>query len=194
MNKLLVGLDLSIRSTGICIRINNDYVLLNLSDKVVKKTHPRIINNSYERISDDVHKDIKLVIDAELQAIEIVNIISKYASLYKIGIDDIIIGIEGISYGTGGSSSKYDIPITAAIIKNVLRKTFKKENIRIYAPMTLKKALTGYGRGTKEVMIKYYQENIDSSLVKMRGVKIDDVIDAYACTEKIQIEIFEQKK
>ena len=125
-------------------------------------------------------------------ALLIVNlIIDKLKSIID---DDVIIGLEGFSYGSI-SSSTLDLAMYNSFLRMKLIENFGSDCLNIISPTEGKKMLFGKGNAKKDDMIQSFIDNrLDDDLLtnnifwkycKKNGVDfkqpkpIDDLVDAY---------------
>jgi hypothetical protein len=146
----------------------------------------------YTRQIDD--KDYRIEQKTKMSdALMIVNIIiDKLKSV--IDEDDVIIGLEGFSYGSI-SSSTLDLAMYNSFLRMKLIENFGSDVLNIISPTEGKKKLFGKGNAKKEDMIQSFIDNRleDGDLIvnpfwiycKENGVDykqpkpIDDLVDAY---------------
>lgn len=173
-----IGIDPSLNSTGICINNNGkcDYFLIvskmtkkmqlfdNQYVKFIKyeKNNTNKKENSYEIIEKNKSNNIYSI----CKSIE--EIIKKY--------DNCHVYMEGVSYGSLGSSALVDLSGLNFAIRNVLI----QNNIpfTIVSPSQNKKFATGNGAADKSLMIFSWLK-IEKHLKNITEIKIDDLADAY---------------
>ena len=206
-----IGIDFSLTSPAICVYKNNEYKFIsffNDGGKDWKKSKSK----SYR-----YHKDLCEIIEVipytrEIDstnyrseqktkmsdALMIVNLIIE--KLKTIIDDDVIIGLEGFSYGSI-SSSTLDLAMYNSFLRMKLIEIFGSDCLNIVSPTEGKKILFGKGNAKKEDMIQAFIDNrlddnilIDSNLWKYcnkNGVDfkqpkpIDDLVDAYGILKSI---------
>ena len=206
-----IGIDFSLTSPAICVYKNNEYKFIsffNDGGKDWKKSKSK----SYR-----YHKDLCEIIEVipytrEIDstnyrseqktkmsdALMIVNLIID--KLKTIIDDDVIIGLEGFSYGSI-SSSTLDLAMYNSFLRMKLIEIFGSDCLNIVSPTEGKKILFGKGNAKKEDMIQAFIDNrlddnilIDSKLWKYcnkNGVDfkqpkpIDDLVDAYGILKSI---------
>lgn len=206
-----IGIDFSLTSPAICVYKNNEYIFIsffNDGGKDWKKSKSK----SYR-----YHKDLCDIIEVipytrEIDstnyrseqktkmsdALMIVNLIVE--KLKTIIDDDVIIGLEGFSYGSI-SSSTLDLAMYNSFLRMKLIESFGSDCLNIVSPTEGKKMLFGKGNAKKEDMIQAFIDNrlddnilIDSGLWKYcnkNGVDfkqpkpIDDLVDAYGILKNI---------
>ena len=206
-----IGIDFSLTSPAICVYKNNEYIFIsffNDGGKDWKKSKSK----SYK-----YHKDLCDIIEVipytrEIDstnyrseqktkmsdALMIVNLIIE--KLKTIIDGDVIIGLEGFSYGSI-SSSTLDLAMYNSFLRMKLIESFGSDCLNIVSPTEGKKMLFGKGNAKKEDMIQAFIDNrlddnilIDSELWKYcnkNGVDfkqpkpIDDLVDAYGILKNI---------
>lgn len=132
-----MGIDQSLRSTGVYIvdsegnHIHEELIRINENDKKDK---------TYQFLTkyDDV---VKKVIIADIQATRIGQLVMKH------NINSV--SIEGLSFGGTGNATRDLAMIQGAIVKKLIELNVQ---IQIVAPNSLKKFVTGSGRGSKEAV------------------------------------------
>lgn len=193
---MLIGLDLSTNSTGICIRIGDIHHLIQCVPATCTK-HPSILQVPYDKqYEKHVHEDINKCYAADRQSNLIVNIVRSYQKLYNVNDSATLIGIEGTSFGSRGKASRIvDLTIVNALVKANIARTFIKQNIKIFAPKSVKKTFCKNGNADKLYMIEYYRKYTKNYLHQINkpfdgwDAKIDDVVDAYAITESLMLHV-----
>ena len=206
-----IGIDFSLTSPAVCVCKNNEYKFIsffNDGGKDWKKSKSK----SYR-----YHKDLCGIIEVipytrEIDstnyrieqktkmsdALMIVNLIIE--KLKTIIDDDVIIGLEGFSYGSI-SSSTLDLAMYNSFLRMKLIENFGSDCLNIVSPTEGKKMLFGKGNAKKEDMIQAFIDNrlddnilIDNDLwkyCKQNGVDfkqpkpIDDLVDAYGILKSI---------
>ena len=76
----------------------------------------------------------------------------------KIGNEEVIIGIEGFSYGSI-SSSTLDLTLYQSFLRIKLLEEFGDDCIVIISPSEGKKKFSGKGNANKDIMIQSFIEN-----------------------------------
>lgn len=206
-----IGIDFSLTSPAICVYKNNEYSFIsffNDGGKDWKKSKSK----SYK-----YHKDLCEIIDVipytrqidnsdyrneqktkMADALSIVNLIID--KLKTIIDDDVIIGLEGFSYGSI-SSSTLDLAMYNSFLRMKLIENFGSDCLNIISPTEGKKILFGKGNAKKDDMIQSFIDNRlnDDLLInnifwkycKKNGVDfkqpkpIDDLVDAYGILKSI---------
>ena len=200
-----IGIDFSLTSPAICVYKNGEYSFIsffNDGGKDWKKSKSKSYRY-HKELSDiiDVIPYTRKIDDSNYRieqktkmadALMIVNIIIE--KLKTIIDDDVIIGLEGFSYGSI-SSSTLDIAMYNSFLRMKLIENFGSDVLNIISPTEGKKMLFGKGNANKENMIQAFIDNRleDSELMmnnfwkycKDNGVDfkqpkpIDDLVDAY---------------
>ena len=206
-----IGIDFSLTSPAICVYKNDEYIFIsffNDDGKDWKKSKSK----SYK-----YHKDLCEIIDVipytrqidnsnyrneqktkMSDALLIVNLIID--KLKTIIDDDVIIGLEGFSYGSI-SSSTLDLAMYNSFLRMKLIENFGSDCLNIISPTEGKKMLFGKGNAKKEDMIQSFIDNrLNDGLLtnnifwkycKKNGVDfkqpkpIDDLVDAYGILKSI---------
>ena len=206
-----IGIDFSLTSPAICVYKNDEYIFIsffNDDGKDWKKSKSK----SYK-----YHKDLCEIIDVipytrqidnsnyrneqktkMSDALLIVNLIID--KLKTIIDDDVIIGLEGFSYGSV-SSSTLDLAMYNSFLRMKLIENFGSDCLNIISPTEGKKMLFGKGNAKKEDMIQSFIDNrLNDGLLtnnifwkycKKNGVDfkqpkpIDDLVDAYGILKSI---------
>lgn len=171
---ILMGIDPSINSTGVCICDNSETLYYNIVPKLTKKMfnnkNPYINFIKYEKY------DTKGLTYSEKENIKTINI-------YNIGLqietliekyDPDVINMEGVAYSSNGSV------VDLAGLNYIIRALAKKhnKNINIVSPTSVKKFATGNGQAEKDIMIDAWKR-LDKNINNINDLKIDDLADAY---------------
>jgi hypothetical protein len=206
-----IGIDFSLTSPAVCVCKNNEYKFIsffNDGGKDWKKSKSK--SYRYHKDLCDIIEVIPYTreIDSTNYRIEqktkmsdalmIVNLIIE--KLKTIRDDDVIIGLEGFSYGSI-SSSTLDLAMYNSFLRMKLIENFGSDCLNIVSPTEGKKMLFGKGNAKKEDMIQAFIDNrlddnilIDNDLwkyCKQNGVDfkqpkpIDDLVDAYGILKSI---------
>lgn len=182
---ILMGVDQSINSTGVCIynirhhskggsEIRTYYYNIVpgtcMKKKMRELQHPNFEFLAYHKQTGDDYESKEIAKTHNIMEIcyHIENLIKKYTP-------DVLI-MEGVSYGSMGSASLVDL----AGLNFCIRMIALKHNvqIRLASPMTVKKMATGNGGADKSEMI-WAWKHCDSTIQDIEGIKVDDVADAY---------------
>lgn len=206
-----IGIDFSLTSPAICIYKNGEYIFIsffNDSGKDWKHSKSKLYKYHNDlcdiidvipytrKIDDDIYRNEQRTKMAD--ALMITNlIIDKLKSIID---DDVVIGLEGFSYGSI-SSSTLDLAMYNSFLRMRLIEIFGSDCLNIISPTEGKKVLFGKGNAKKEDMIQAFIDNNlkDEVLIKnalwqyckTNGVDykqpkpIDDLVDAYAILKSI---------
>ena len=200
-----IGIDFSLTSPAICLYKNGDYNFIsffNDSGKDWRKSKSKTYKYHnelceiidvipYTRKIDDINYRSEQKSKME-DALVIANlIIDKLKSIID---DDVIIGLEGFSYGSI-SSSTLDLAMYNSFLRMKLIENFGSDVLNIISPTEGKKMLFGKGNAKKEDMINSFIDNrLEDDVLeknyfwkycKENGVDfkqpkpIDDLVDAY---------------
>lgn len=196
---ITIGIDPSINSTGICVRTSDTYkyyiICSKMSGKMKSFTHNKISIVDYSKKpftgleysdkeyvkSENIYKIIGVIGDILDQYIQ-----GKYLESNNLhtGVSDepdkssgeIIVNMEGISYGSAGSAALVDLAgLNFAIRMLLLEKGIK---FRIVSPMSLKVFATNNAGASKEEM-SWAWKLLDREMNDIDKIKIDDLADAY---------------
>lgn len=158
MNKKIIGLDLSINSTGIYTSTGDYYVITSKMTKEMSKcTDINIID--YEK-TDDINKNLEQIGDI------IMYIITKHRPNLVV--------IEDVAMGATFSRSLIDL----TGLNYWVRALLTQNNVKFITvpPTRWKKELIGNGQATKDLIIDAWQK-ITKNNIKLK--KMDDIADAY---------------
>jgi len=164
---MIVGLDLSINSTGVTVRDEESTFYYLIVSKVTKKTLKKIESNELKPLNiiiynkeEDINRNLKKIGD------NIMNILS----LYKV--DKVV--IEDVALGATYSRSLIDLTGLNYWIRCLLMKEgYKFETI---PPTKWKKELLGNGQATKDIITDAWKKITG---VRVDYNKLDDVADSY---------------
>ena len=206
-----IGIDFSLTSPAICVYKNGEYNFIsffNDDGKDWKKSKSKTYRYHNElcdiieiipytrNIDDCNYRNEQKTKMAD--ALMIVNlIIDKLKSIID---DDVIIGLEGFSYGSI-SSSTLDLAMYNSFLRMKLIENFGSDVLNIVSPTEGKKVLFGKGNAKKDDMIRSFIDNRlnDDILIanafwqycNKNGVDfkqpkpIDDLVDAYGILKSI---------
>ena len=200
-----IGIDFSLTSPAICVYKNNEYLFIsffNDGGKNWKKSKSKSYKYHNElsdiieiipytrKIDDSNYRNEQKTKMAD--ALMIVNLIID--KLKTIIDDDVIIGLEGFSYGSI-SSSTLDLAMYNSFLRMKLIEFFGSDVLNIISPTEGKKMLFGKGNAKKEDMIQAFIDNRLEDDVLMKNTlwkyckeksidfkqpkPIDDLVDAY---------------
>lgn len=202
-----IGIDYSLISPAICILKDGKYTFISYFDDYGKKWkegkskefryHRELSEimelNPYTRNIDK--KDYRTEQATKMKSAKMIadKIVTRLIEI--VGDDDVIIGIEGFSYGSI-SSSTLDLALYNSFLRIKLLEAFGDECIVIVSPTEGKKNLSGKGNAKKEDMIKSFIENrtedpgiekcvfwqyCKNNELDYKNIKpIDDLCDAYS--------------
>jgi hypothetical protein len=206
-----IGIDFSLTSPAICVYKNREYHFISFfndsgkdwkcSKSKVYRYHKELCNIidviPYTRkIDDSVYRNEQRTKMAD--ALMISNlIIDKLKSIID---DEVVIGLEGFSYGSI-SSSTLDLAMYNSFLRMKLIENFGSDCLNIISPTEGKKMLFGKGNAKKDDMIQSFIDNRlkDDELIQnafwqycnTNGVDfkqpkpIDDLVDAYGILKSI---------
>ena len=206
-----IGIDFSLTSPAICVYKNGEYNFIsffNDDGKDWKKSKSKTYRYHNElcdiievipytrRIDDCSYRTEQKTKMSD--ALMVVNIIIE--KLKSVIDDEVIIGLEGFSYGSI-SSSTLDLAMYNSFLRMKLIENFGTDCLNIISPTEGKKMLFGKGNAKKEDMIQAFIDNrLDDEVLmenafwrycKDNGVDfkqpkpIDDLVDAYGILKSI---------
>ena len=206
-----IGIDFSLTSPAICVYKNGEYSFIsffNDGGKDWKKSKSKTYRYHNElcgiievipytrKIDDSNYRNEQKSKMAD--ALMIVNLIID--KLKTIIDDDVIIGLEGFSYGSI-SSSTLDLAMYNSFLRMKIIENFGSDVLNIISPTEGKKMLFGKGNAKKEDMIQSFIDNRlkDDILIENNFWKhcnennvdfkqpkpIDDLVDAYGILKSI---------
>ena len=158
MKNKIIGLDLSINSTGVYLS-NGEYYII--TSKITKEMSNCEDVNIFEYDKkDDINKNLEQIVDIILYIVE------------KFHPDLVV--IEDVSIGSTFSRSLIDL----TGLNYWVRALLTKNNIKFITvpPTKWKKELIGNGQATKDLIIDAWKR-ITKNNIKLK--KIDDIADAY---------------
>ena len=173
-----IGIDFSLTSPAICVYKNGEYIFISFfndggkdwkhSKSKLYKYHNDLCDIidviPYTRkIDDSIYRNEQKTKMADAMMISNL-IIDKLKSIID---DDVIIGLEGFSYGSI-SSSTLDLAMYNSFLRMKLIENFGSDCLNIISPTEGKKVLFGKGNAKKENMIQAFIDNRleDDILVK----------------------------
>lgn len=171
---ILMGIDPSINSTGVCVYKDLKNIYYNIVPKLTKKM---IVNkNLYINFIKYEKYDTKDLTYSEKEDIKTTNIYNIGLQIEKL-IEEYnpdIINMEGVAYSSNGSV------VDLAGLNYIIRVLAKKhnKNINILSPTSVKKFATGNGQAEKNIMIDAWKR-LDTNIDNINDLKIDDLADAY---------------
>jgi Holliday junction resolvasome RuvABC endonuclease subunit len=183
---VVVGIDPSINSTGICVsgvdKLFNIYYLIpsKITKKSLEWTEGVDWINVYEYEKESTKDIVKYY---QKESIKFNNLWSLTETLSRVLdkvrdkyiIDRVV--MEGVSYGSVSGAALVDLSFLNAMIRTVLRK--REIPFYIVAPTEVKKYAVGNGAAEKSVMIMSWKK-IDKNIQTLPDwFKCDDLADAY---------------
>ena len=169
----VIGLDLSINSTGVCVKNDDKYCYYIIVPKLTKKqqnlNHKSLKYLVYEKLESGETYEEKEYSKSQ----SIYNIAKQIFKVIKAYKPDLAV-IEGISYGSG-SGHVADLAGLNFIVRSMLLE--QKIPFKIVSPMTNKKFAVGNGGAAKDVIVDSFIHC--QPQFKNMQVKIDDIADAY---------------
>lgn len=187
--KAFIGIDASIHSTGLVIRIPeiNKIHFTKIVSKLDKKCSPSIRQFKYDWNIDKTSfstEDISKIVSSFRLCQKIDEVIKKYCS----DVTEYEFFIEGSIMPRKISSSHNDLVANNSIVKLYLLTNFKGSTVEVIPPTSLKLSYTGNGSSKRKVngkFVKIYKTEMEAAFLKefprftVSG-KLDDVVDAYA--------------
>jgi Holliday junction resolvasome RuvABC endonuclease subunit len=177
----VIGLDLSINSTGVCINNNGKYKYYIICSKMTKKM--KEFDNKYIKLIEYNKQSVEGEYSEKelIKTNNIYNIIGELKSIIKKEKPDEC-RIEGISYGSVGSAALVDLSGLNFMVRQMLIDL--KIPFKIISPTSNKKFAVGNGQADKDIII-------DSWLrlqphLKGIDIKVDDIADAYFLSNYIE--------
>ena len=176
---IYIGIDPSLNSTGVCINDNGKYKYYIITSKSTKKI--REFSSKYVKYliyeKADTNKKMNEYDEVERnKAQNIYNVCALIEQLLK-KYKECEIYMEGVSYGSIGSSAIVDLSGLNFALRNVFIKLGKK--FTIVSPSQNKKFATGLGNADKELMIFSWLK-IEKHIEEIvKDQKIDDLADAF---------------
>lgn len=207
-----IGIDFSIVSPAICIYKNGEYKFISFFDDYGKnwqksKSKKFQYHNQlseiielipYTRVIDN--SDYRTEQKTKMASAKMISAIIMNKLKEEIGDEEVIIGLEGFSYGSI-SSSTLDLALYNSFLRIKLIEEFGEDCLIIISPTEGKKTLFGKGNAKKDDMIKSFIENKldDEELTKcgfwkfcssndldFKDIKpIDDLVDSYGIIKSI---------
>ena len=206
-----IGIDFSLTSPAVCVYKNGEYSFIsffNDGGKDWRKSKSKSYRYHNElkdiievipytrKIDDSNYRNEQKTKMAD--ALMIVNLIIE--KLKSVIDGDVIIGLEGFSYGSI-SSSTLDLAMYNSFLRMKLIENFGSDVLNIVSPTEGKKVLFGKGNAKKDDMIQSFIDNrlkddiLESNAFwkycKENGVDfkqpkpIDDLVDAYGILKSI---------
>ena len=176
MNDVVIGIDPSINSTGICIKKGDSTLYYMIVSKATKKMQD--FSNPHIKIIQYDKKSTKGLEYSEKEYIKSCNLCSLGSlieSIIKI-YKPIHVLMEGISYGSVSGSSLADLSGLNYIIRMILTKYGVK--FTIIPPTAVKKFAVANGSADKDIMIDAWKR-LEPKVADIKDIKIDDLADSY---------------
>ena len=207
-----IGLDYSLISPALCIYKDGEYSFISFFDdygekwetgKSKKFNYHRELSKimemrPYTREIDK--KDYRTEQMSKMKSAKMIAnlIVSRLKEL--VGDDEVIIGLEGFSYGSI-SSSTLDLALYNSFLRIKLLEEFGEECLVIISPTEGKKTLSGKGNAKKDDMIQAFIENrtkdediercplyqyCKNNELDYKNIKpIDDLVDSFGILKSI---------
>lgn len=175
---VIIGIDPSINCTGVCVynSLMQTHIYYMIVSKCTKKMKAFANDNVHiieygKRESNKGEYQYK-EFNKSQNIHNICDIIRDIIQLYEPDL----IQIEGISYGSHGSSALADL----AGLNFAIRMTILNEDIQfnILAPTSVKKFAVGNGGAEKDVMIASWKK-LDNNISNIIDIKVDDLADSF---------------
>lgn len=201
-----IGIDFSLVSPAICIYKNNEYKFISFFDDYGKdwkksKSKKFQYHNMLSEIMDLIpytrhidNKDYRTEQTTKMQSARMIADIIVKRLKEEVNNDEVIIGLEGFSYGSI-SSSTLDLALYNSFLRIKLLEAFGENCIIIISPTEGKKNLSGKGNANKDLMIDSFISNrleddeltncdfwkfCSSNQLDYKDIKpIDDLVDSY---------------
>ena len=201
-----IGIDFSLVSPAICIYKNNEYKFISFFDDYGKdwkksKSKKFQYHNMLSEIMDLIpytrhidNKDYRTEQTTKMQSARMIADIIVKRLKEEVNNDEVIIGLEGFSYGSI-SSSTLDLALYNSFLRIKLLEAFGENCIVIISPTEGKKNLSGKGNANKDLMIDSFISNrleddeltncdfwkfCSSNQLDYKDIKpIDDLVDSY---------------
>ena len=173
-----IGIDPSLNSTGICVNKDGKCTYYIISSKCTKKMqefNSKVIKYIFYEKAGTNKKENEYYIIEENKAKNIYAICSAIKDIIKKNKPDLVL-IEGVSYGSLGSSALVDLSGLNFAIRNILIDS--DVHFIVVSPSQNKKFATGNGSADKDLMV-YSWLNIEKHVKNIKEIKIDDLADAF---------------
>lgn len=158
MKQKIIGLDLSINSTGVFLNNNKYYIITSKLTK--EQANCKDVNCIEYQKEDDININLKRISDI------IINIVKRYKPELVV--------IEDVAMGATFSRSLIDLTGLNYWIRSLL--TINNIKYITVPPTKWKKDMLGNGQATKDLIIDAWKR-VTKNNIKLK--KIDDIADAY---------------
>lgn len=180
--KYCIGLDLSIKSTGVCVRdLSNGKCSYTIIAAKLTKAQQAFKHKDLEFVCyfrDKTSKDDSFALKEQKKTLSVWNVTERIRSIIKKYKKKgrVCCVIEGISYGSSSSAALADL----AGLNYAVRCMLMQEGVgfRIAAPMQLKKFAVGNGGADKDMMTDAWKR-CQPKMADISEIKDDDIADAY---------------
>lgn len=176
---ITIGIDPSLNSTGICVNKNGKckyYIITSKYTKKMQSFSSKHIEYMFYGKSDTNKKENEYYIVEAHKSENVHSICEAIKGIIKKHKPELVI-MEGVSYGSLGSSALVDLSGLNFAIRNTLIDCGVR--FVIASPSQNKKFATGNGSADKELMV-YSWLGIEKHLKEYQNeIKIDDLADAY---------------
>lgn len=208
-----IGIDFSLVSPSVCIFKDNQYHFISFFDdygenwkegKSKKFQYHRLLSNYIELCPYTRHIDksnYRIEQDTKMKSAKEIAYMIVHRLKEITGDEDVIIGIEGFSYGSI-SSSTLDLALYNSFLRIKLLEEFGDDCIVIVSPTEGKKTLSRKGNAKKEDQIKSFIDNRtkdefieknglwkylnDLKDIDFKNIKpVDDLCDSYGILRSI---------
>ena len=171
---VVIGIDPSINSTGICVNKDNKNIYYNIVSKHTKKLEKfssKYVNILfYDKNTDKSLNYNEKEVEKAKNILYICNFIKKIIKKHKPSK----VIMEGLSYGSNGQLG--DLGGLNFSIRMILLEM--GINFVIVPPTTWKKQQIGIAGAEKDIIIKAWK-NIDKNIANIDKIKLDDLADSY---------------
>lgn len=173
-----IGIDPSINCTGVCIydtdnNTNIYYMIVgNATKKMQKFSNDFVTIKTYNK--ESYTKD-EYTVKEYKKTLNIISVCDIIKDIIRQHNPDCVL-MEGISYGSRGSSALADL----AGLNHCIRAALNDCNVdyTIIAPTSVKKFAVGNGSVEKDVMIASWKK-LDINISNITEIKLDDLADSY---------------
>lgn len=171
-----MGIDPSMRSTGVCVWDGNEYkyfiVAANPTKKLLKFSHPnlQIIPYAQSPVKDKTSIGKECAITDNIESI--CDLVEKLILIYKPKR----VVMEACAFAAGGRVADL------SGLNHCLRLMIRRNGIPVYAvpPTTNKLEFTGNGQATKDMMVDAWKACDPIANELLTAGKIDDIADAFS--------------